>query len=374
MTEKLKIDKITNIVELDGVEKHFGEVAALDGVSAQIRKGEFFSLLGPSGCGKTTLLRLIAGFEQPTKGNITIDGSQMHGVEANERPTNMVFQSYAIFPHLNVEENVGYGLKRLNLGKDETARRVNEMLKLVDLDNYNKRPAHALSGGQRQRVALARSLIMKPKVLLLDEPLSSLDKNLREQMQVELRHLQRTVGITFILVTHDQEEALTMSDRIAVMFEGQIVQIGSPQELYSRPKSKRVASFIGVMNFIEGQLLKGGDQNTTVDAGILGNVNVSPDQIPIPLNSGPVIIGIRPEMLTLLFEDRDRTEFEISGEILESTYFGDMTYYTVQVTGLKSPLTISMRNTAGRRVLDDGESARVGWGAESLVILKKSEV
>jgi len=374
MTEKLKIDKITNIVELDGVEKHFGEVAALDGVSAQIRKGEFFSLLGPSGCGKTTLLRLIAGFEQPTKGNITIDGSQMHGVEANERPTNMVFQSYAIFPHLNVEENVGYGLKRLNLGKDETARRVNEMLKLVDLDNYNKRPAHALSGGQRQRVALARSLIMKPKVLLLDEPLSSLDKNLREQMQVELRHLQRTVGITFILVTHDQEEALTMSDRIAVMFEGQIVQIASPQELYSRPKSKRVASFIGVMNFIEGQLLKGGDQNTTVDAGILGNVNVSPDQIPIPLNSGPVIIGIRPEMLTLLFEDRDRTEFEISGEILESTYFGDMTYYTVQVTGLKSPLTISMRNTAGRRVLDDGESARVGWGAESLVILKKSEV
>ena len=374
MTEKLKIDKISNIVELDGVEKHFGEVAALDGVSAQIREGEFFSLLGPSGCGKTTLLRLIAGFEQPTKGNITIDGSQMHGVEANERPTNMVFQSYAIFPHLNVEENVGYGLKRLNLGKDETARRVNEMLKLVDLDKYNKRPAHALSGGQRQRVALARSLIMKPKVLLLDEPLSSLDKNLREQMQVELRHLQRTVGITFILVTHDQEEALTMSDRIAVMFEGQIVQIASPQELYSRPKSKRVASFIGVMNFIEGQLLKGGDQNTTVDAGILGNVNVSPDQIPIPLNSGPVIIGIRPEMLTLLFEDRDRTEFEISGEILESTYFGDMTYYTVQVTGLKSPLTISMRNTAGRRVLDDGESARVGWGAESLVILKKSEV
>ena len=374
MTEKLKIDKITNIVELDGVEKHFGEVAALDGVSAQIREGEFFSLLGPSGCGKTTLLRLIAGFEQPTKGNITIDGSQMHGVEANERPTNMVFQSYAIFPHLNVEENVGYGLKRLNLGKDETARRVNEMLKLVDLENYNKRPAHALSGGQRQRVALARSLIMKPKVLLLDEPLSSLDKNLREQMQVELRHLQRTVGITFILVTHDQEEALTMSDRIAVMFEGQIVQIASPQELYSRPKSKRVASFIGVMNFIEGQLLKGGEQNTTVDAGILGNVNVSPDQIPIPLNSGPVIIGIRPEMLTLLFEDRDRTEFEISGVILESTYFGDMTYYTVQVTGLKSPLTISMRNTAGRRVLDDGESARVGWGAESLVILKKSEV
>ena len=374
MTEKLKTDSKKTIVELNGVVKHFGEIVALDGVSAQIREGEFFSLLGPSGCGKTTLLRLIAGFEQPTKGNIIIDGFQMHGVEANERPTNMVFQSYAIFPHLNVEENVGYGLKRLNLGKDETARRVDEMLNLVDLDNYNKRPAHALSGGQRQRVALARSLIMKPKVLLLDEPLSSLDKNLREQMQVELRHLQRNVGITFIFVTHDQEEALTMSDRTAVMFEGQIVQIATPQEIYSRPKSKRVASFIGVMNFIEGQLLKDGDQNTTVDVGILGNVKVNPDQMPIPLISGPVTIGIRPEMLTLLFEDQDRIEFEISGVILESAYFGDMTYYTVQVTGLKSPLTISMRNTAGRRVLEDGESARVGWGAESLVILKKSEL
>jgi spermidine/putrescine transport system ATP-binding protein len=374
MTEKLNTDSKKTIVELNGVVKHFGEIVALDGVSAQIREGEFFSLLGPSGCGKTTLLRLIAGFEQPSKGNIIIDGFQMHGVEANERPTNMVFQSYAIFPHLNVEENVGYGLKRLNLGKDETARRVNEMLNLVDLDNYNKRPAHALSGGQRQRVALARSLIMKPKVLLLDEPLSSLDKNLREQMQVELRHLQRNVGITFIFVTHDQEEALTMSDRTAVMFEGQIVQIATPQEIYSRPKSKRVASFIGVMNFIEGQLLKDGDQNTTVDAGILGNVKVNPDQMPIPLNSGPVTIGIRPEMLTLLFEGQDRIEFEISGVILESAYFGDMTYYTVQVTGLKSPLTISMRNTAGRRVLEDGESVRVGWGAESLVILKKSEL
>jgi len=252
---------------------------------------------------------------------------------------------------------------------------VEEMLNLVDLENYNKRPAHALSGGQRQRVALARSLIMKPKVLLLDEPLSSLDKNLREQMQVELRHLQRTVGITFILVTHDQEEALTMSDRTAVMFEGQIVQIATPHELYSRPKSIRVASFIGVMNFIEGQLLKDGDQNTIVNAGILGNVKVNPDQMPIPLNSGPVTIGIRPEMLTLLFEDRYRsTEFEISGVILESAYFGDMTYYTVQVTGLESPLTISMRNTAGRRVLEDGESASVGWGAESLVILNKSEL
>tara|TARA_B100000700_G_scaffold326922_1_gene439913 strand:- start:2035 stop:3156 length:1122 start_codon:yes stop_codon:yes gene_type:complete len=361
-----------NIVELREVVKHFGKISALDGVNAQIREGEFFSLLGPSGCGKTTLLRLIAGFEEPTKGTISIDNSPMHGVEANKRPTNMVFQSYAIFPHLNVEENVGYGLKKLNLTREETSQRVNEMLKLVDLENYNVRPAHALSGGQRQRVALARSLIMKPKVLLLDEPLSSLDKNLREQMQVELRNLQRTVGITFILVTHDQEEALTMSDRIAVMFDGKIDQIASPQEIYSRPKSKRVASFIGVMNFLEGQLFIDEKLQAYVDAGILGKMQVKVEQILVPFDSGPVTIGIRPEMMSLLFEERDRTEFEISGTIKDSAYFGDMTYYTVKVSGLKSNLTVSMRNTAGRRILANGESARVGWGSESLVILNNN--
>ena len=363
-----------NIVELNEVVKHFGEIAALDGVSAQISEGEFFSLLGPSGCGKTTLLRLIAGFEEPTKGTISIDNSPMFKVEANKRPTNMVFQSYAIFPHLNVEENVGYGLIRLNLGKEETSRRIDEMLQLDDLEGYNSRPAHALSGGQRQRVALARSLIMKPKVLLLDEPLSSLDKNLREQMQVELRNLQRTVGITFILVTHDQEEALTMSDRIAVMFDGKIVQIATPQELYSRPISKRVASFIGEMNFIEGQLLIDEKGKTSVEAGILGKMDVNSDQIAVPLDSGGLVtIGIRPEMMSLLFEERDRTEFEIGGVIKESAYFGDMTYYTVEVSGLNSTLTISMRNTSGRRILENGESARIGWGSESLEILNKTE-
>ena len=363
-----------NIVELSEVFKNFGEIAALNGVTAQIREGEFFSLLGPSGCGKTTLLRLIAGFEEPTKGSISIDNTPMDGVEANKRPTNMVFQSYAIFPHLNVEENVGYGLKKLNLGKEEILFRVNKILKLVDLINYNKRPANALSGGQRQRVALARSLIMKPKVLLLDEPLSSLDKNLREQMQVELRNLQRTVGITFILVTHDQEEALTMSDRIAVMFDGKIVQIATPQELYSRPISKKVASFIGVMNFLEGHLFFDEKLESFVNAGILGEMKVKKDQITIPIKPGPVIIGIRPEMMSLLFDDRDRTEFEISGIIKDSAYFGDMTYYTVEVSGLKSYLTISMRNTSGRRVLKNGESARIGWGSESFVILEKGEI
>ena len=207
------------IIEIDRVTRKFGSFTALDEVSVQIREGEFFSLLGPSGCGKTTLLRQIAGFDDPTSGAIRIDGQAMVGVPANRRPTNMVFQNYAIFPHLTVAQNVAYGLRRLHLGKAERERRVQEALAQVDMAHLGARRSNEISGGQRQRVALARALIMRPKVLLLDEPLSALDKKLREQMQVELRHLQRQVGITFILVTHDQEEALTMSDRIAVMLD-----------------------------------------------------------------------------------------------------------------------------------------------------------
>ena len=361
-------------VDLQNISVTFGNFYAAKNVNVKIGAGEFFSFLGPSGCGKTTLLRAVSGFLEPSQGKVLIDGQDMSGIGPNKRPTSLIFQNLALFPLMSVADNIAFSLEVRGHDKTSRRKRADELLDLVALNGQGDKKVHELSGGQKQRVAIARALAVEPKVLLLDEPLSSLDKNLREQMQVELRHLQRTVGITFILVTHDQEEALTMSDRIAVMFEGKIVQIASPQELYSRPKSKRVASFIGVMNFIEGQLLKDGGQVTTVDVGILGNVNVNPDQIPIPLNPGPVTIGIRPEMLTLLFEDRESTEYEVSGVILESTYYGDMTYYNVQINGLKSPLTISMRNTAGRRVLGDGESARVGWGAESLVILKNSEV
>ncbi|MGC6484907.1 MAG: ABC transporter ATP-binding protein [Candidatus Puniceispirillales bacterium] len=357
------------MVEIKSVVKAFGEVQAVNGVDTVIREGEFFSLLGPSGCGKTTLLRLIAGFEHPDDGEIVIAGSSMENVEPNHRPTNMVFQSYAIFPHLNVEENVAYGLKKQGLPKAELQAKVNEMLGLVDLEGYNKRPAFALSGGQRQRVALARALIMKPKVLLLDEPLSALDKKLREQMQVELRSLQRTVGITFILVTHDQEEALTMSDRIAVMFDGQIAQLATPQELYRRPKDQRIASFIGVMNFVDGKLLKIGAKSLEVDAGPIGTVKIKPDQMPIPLKEGKVTIGIRPEMLTILFTKTDKAEIEIMGEVVETSYYGDMTYYTVKIDRIAEPVTVSMRNTAGRKVLEIGEKTRIGLGAESLVLL-----
>ena len=361
------------IVELEGITKHFDRVKAVNGVSAQIREGEFFSLLGPSGCGKTTLLRLIAGLEEPTNGSISIGGVLMEGVEANERPTNMVFQSYAIFPHLNVEENVGYGLKRLKLWKEEKLGKVNEVLSLVDLKNYNKRPAYALSGGQKQRVALARAFIMKPKVLLLDEPLSALDKKLREQMQLELRHLQRSVGITFILVTHDQEEALTMSDRIAVMFDGKIAQMATSQELYRRPISKQVASFIGSMNFIKGFFILKEGSKPFVESKLLGKIPVNQEQIPSQVDPGPVTIGIRPEMLTLLYDDQKSPEYEFEGEILENFYYGDMTYYSVKVKDHDSPMTISMRNTTGRRILEEGEQTRLGWSTESLVILNGSE-
>lgn len=357
------------MVDLKSVVKTFGDVRAVDGVNAGIKEGEFFSLLGPSGCGKTTLLRLISGFEHPDEGAVMIGGQDMRDVEPNHRPTNLVFQSYAIFPHLNVGENVAYGLKKQKLSKDALKAKVDRMLALVDLKGYNNRPAHALSGGQRQRVALARALIMEPKVLLLDEPLSALDKKLREQMQVELRKLQRTVGITFILVTHDQEEALTMSDRIAVMFDGKIEQLATPEELYKRPKSMKVGSFIGIMNFIEGELKSISKTQLSVDAGPLGTVKLKPDQMPTPVDKGAVKIGIRPEMLTVLLDKKDKAEFEFKAEVLESSYYGDMTYYNVAMAGTGLKLMVSMRNTAGRKVLQAGDKARIGWGAESLLVL-----
>ena len=371
------------MIVAEGLQKRYTSggrpLPVLRSINFEVAQESFVSVVGPSGSGKTTLLGLLAGLDEPTAGRVYLDGVDIFGLtedgraEFRSRNVGFVFQTFHLLPTLTAIENVLVPLE-LRGDYDGALDQAEDLLVRVGLAERLAHYPAQLSGGEQQRVALARSLIMKPKVLLLDEPLSSLDKNLREQMQVELRHLQRTVGITFILVTHDQEEALTMSDRTAVMFDGQIVQIATPQEIYSRPKSKRVASFIGVMNFIEGKLLKDSDQNTTLDAGILGNVKVNQEQMPVPLDSGPVTIGIRPEMLTLLFEEQDRMEFEISGEILESAYFGDMTYYTVQVPGLNSSLTISMRNTAGRRVLEDGESARVGWEAESLVILNKSEL
>lgn len=357
------------IIDLVGVTKTFGAFQALKGIDASVMEGEFFSLLGPSGCGKTTLLRMIAGFETPSGGTIVIDDRNMDGISANQRPTNMVFQSFAIFPHLNVAENVGYGLKTRGLPKAEIAREVEAALDMVDLNGFGSRAAHELSGGQRQRVALARALVMKPKVVLLDEPMSALDKKLRDQMQIELRQLQKKLGITFILVTHDQEEALILSDRIAVMFEGEIAQLASPQELYRRPASKRVASFIGVMNFLNAQVTAKTAESVTLDIAALGTVNVPFAQVPGTVDLARVdCIGIRPEMLTILFDDSDQAERAIEGVVTDTSYYGDMTYYAVRLPGHVEDVTISMRNTAGRSVVPAGSKVLVGWGAESIVL------
>lgn len=355
------------IIDLINVKKSFGDVVALKGVSAQIMEGEFFSLLGPSGCGKTTLLRAIAGFDDVSDGVVLIDGKDMDGVPANLRPANMVFQSYAIFPHLNVGENVAFGLRRKNLSIEEKKVKVKEALNMVGLSGYEERASTTLSGGQQQRVALARALILRPRVLLLDEPLSALDKKLREQMQTELRRLQRQVGITFVLVTHDQEEALIMSDRIAVMFDGEIAQLDSPHGLYTRPKSKEVANFIGIMNFLPATASK--EKNGLIKVKIpgLGEALITEEQAP----AGELgrQIGIRPEMLTILLNDDQKAEQETMGTISEINYYGDMSYYSIALEGIKDPVSVSMRNTAGRKVLEPNDQIRVGWGAESLILL-----
>ncbi len=358
------------MIEFRDVNKYYGDYHALRGISATIRAGEFFSLLGPSGCGKTTLLRTIAGFEDISSGAVLIDGKDMAGVPANLRPTNMVFQSYAIFPHLTVAQNVGFGLRRKGGTAAEKARRVTEALAMVGLAGYGERAAHALSGGQRQRVALARALILKPKVLLLDEPLSALDKKMREQMQVELIRLQRQVGITFILVTHDQEEALVMSDRIAVMFEGQIVQLADPETLYRRPTSRQVADFIGVMNFLPAKILTEAVGRIAIEVQGLGRAEIDETQAPGPITGGEISVGCRPETLTILYEGQTASDRETPGTVEEVVYYGDMTYYDVRLDGVDSPVRISMRNVFGRPVLDIGTRTRVAWSAGALVLFR----
>ncbi|MGB4827767.1 MAG: ABC transporter ATP-binding protein [Paracoccaceae bacterium] len=357
------------MIELRDVHKYYGDYHALRGITGDIRAGEFFSLLGPSGCGKTTLLRTIAGFEDISSGVIMIDEKAMAGVPANARPTNMVFQSYAIFPHMSVAQNVGFGLRKDPRSKAEKAAAVEEALQMVGLTGYGDRAAHELSGGQRQRVALARALILKPKVLLLDEPLSALDKKMREHMQVELIKLQRQVGITFILVTHDQEEALVMSDRIAVMFDGEIVQLDDPETLYRRPNSKKVADFIGTMNFIPCTILTEAGDKLLVEAKGLGKVDLDIAQAPPPRGEDPVV-GLRPETLTLLYPGQTTSERTVDGLIDEVIYFGDMTYYDVYLGGTDVEVRLSMRNVPGRPVLDVGTKVDVAWSPSALVLFR----
>ena len=356
-----------SMISIHGISKYYGPYPAVSSLSLEIGGGEFFSLLGPSGCGKTTLLRMIAGFVEPTDGSIRIDGQDVTGTPPNRRPTNMVFQNYAIFPHLNVEDNVGYGLKRLRLDKTEEKRRIGEALEQVRLSALGSRKAHELSGGQRQRVALARALVMRPKVLLLDEPLSALDKKLREQMQVELRSLQQAVGITFILVTHDQYEALAMSDRIAVMFAGKLAQVATPKEIYQRPVNRQVADFLGGMNFLSATVT--GDTNGKVAArtDIFGDV-VLEKPPGFTAAEGKVTLGMRPERLRLLWEGETAPK-EIQGTVSNRHYFGETTHLSIAVDGLSAPLSIIETNNYGADDLPIGADVRLAYDPDALVLL-----
>lgn len=343
-----------SLVSLSKIEKYYGYYHALRDVSLEIAEGEFFSLLGPSGCGKTTLLRTIAGFETLSSGRVMIAGRDMAGVPPNKRPTNMVFQSYAIFPHLSVAENVGFGLRKAALGKAEKAAKVAHALEMVGLHGYGDRAAHALSGGQRQRVALARALILEPKVLLLDEPLSALDRKMREEMQGQLRQLQREVGITFVLVTHDQEEALTMSDRIAVMFDGQIAQLDAPQAVYERPATRKVAEFIGMMSFLDGDVCGG-----EIDVAGLGRA-------PFSAPDGQVVVGLRPESFAILPDGADAAHVA-EGIVVDRAYYGDMTAYTVALSGTDARISVTEKNLSARAVFDPGAKIRLSWDPQAMI-------
>ena len=359
----------TDFISTRNLSKHFGQVKAIDDVSLEIREGEFFALLGPSGCGKTTLLRLLAGFEFPNHGEIFIDGQPMGAVPANLRPTNMVFQNYAIFPHLNVKQNIGYGLRKLKLSPQKLEWEVNEALVLIKMEGYGDRHSDELSGGQRQRVALARALIKKPKVLLLDEPLGALDKKLREQMQIELRALQQEVGITFIFVTHDQEEALSMSDRIAVMSDGQVRQIDTPERLYEQPVSREVAEFIGSMNIIEGGVSSHDNGMVTVRAGALGNFQARNTH---GFATGDtVLIAIRPEKIAVSVEKPVDADHTVAGRAGTTAYLGDRSHFHFHVNGLDQPISVASPNLKplSGRSRPSGKEIWLSWPAEAVILL-----
>jgi spermidine/putrescine ABC transporter ATP-binding subunit len=359
----------TAMITLDGVTKSFGSVRAVDDVSLAIGHGEFFALLGPSGCGKTTLLRLLAGFETPDAGEIYIDGDAVSAIPPNRRPTNIVFQNYAIFPHLNVRQNIAYGLLNKRLSRADIAAKVEEMLALIRLPGYGDRAPHQLSGGQRQRVALARALVCQPKVLLLDEPLGALDKKLREEMQIELRQLQRRVGITFVFVTHDQEEALAMADRVAMMSQGRVLQVGSATELYERPATTEVAGFIGTINLFPGRVSALGDL-VTVDAGAAGQLTV-PKGSRTPGIGDQVVVAVRPEKMQLANGISAPSCNAVEAALAAQSYVGDRSYFYLELPGLAQRIAVAALNDRADRhaSLAPGSAQRIVWPVDSGILL-----
>jgi len=359
------------LVEIRGVTKKFGEVAAVDNVDLTIYQGELFCLLGGSGCGKTTLLRMLAGFEFPNAGSVFIDGADMSDVPAYERPTNMMFQSYALFPHMSVERNIAFGLQQDRMAKSEIADRVQDILKLVELEGFNKRKPNQLSGGQRQRVALARALVKQPKLLLLDEPLAALDKKLRKQTQFELANIQEEVGVTFIVVTHDQEEAMSLSTRIAVMDNGRFVQVGTPTEIYEFPETRFVADFIGSANIIEARVSEGGTDHANLTSD-LGDIHI--DQGQSLAVGAQVHVGLRPEKINLSkTAPAEAGPNQVAGKIDDIGYLGEYSIYKVRldsgrIVEVTAQNVVRPRNRTHAITWED--DVWLSWDAANVMVLQ----
>ena len=358
------------IIEFQSVTKRFGDFTAIDNLNLKIYEQEFFALLGPSGCGKTTLMRMLAGFESPTEGTIMLDGQDIAPVPPNKRAVNMMFQSYALFPHLSIEENIAFGLKREGMPKNDIADRVGEMLRLTRLEKFAHRKPHQISGGQRQRVALARSLAKAPKLLLLDEPLGALDKKLRQDTQFELMDIQEKTGTTFVIVTHDQEEAMTVASRVAVMDHGKLMQVATPDKLYEYPENVYVADFIGEVNLIEGKAEAAGE----------GNYKVHWSEGAEPLNAttetalgkgDSCTVAIRPEKVSISAEQPTDAANAVQGQIIDIAYLGNLsTYYVKLATGQMIKAQTANTRRLSRRSFTWEDKVWLSWTATAGVVLK----
>ena len=360
----------TPLVQIKGVTKKYGDVTAVDNVDLDIYQGELFCLLGGSGCGKSTLLRMLAGFETLNGGSIHIDGVNMLDVPAYERPTNMMFQSYALFPHMTVEKNIAFGLQQDNVPKNDIIDRVHDILRLVELEDFKKRKPQQLSGGQRQRVALARALVKQPKLLLLDEPLAALDKKLRKQTQFELANIQEKVGVTFIVVTHDQEEAMTLSTRMAVMDAGRFKQIGTPTEIYEFPESRFVADFIGSANIFEGRVIEDGTDHVRVQTEV-GEIFIDHGQS-VKMDS-KIWVALRPEKIRVTKTDETQTGAnQVSGVVDDIGYLGDTSIYKIklpndQIVDVTAPNLTRQMNREQRITWED--KVHITWDPSSPMLL-----